>query len=431
MNSIAAPSRTDPAPRAGAIGPLRTALAATILSLLLVTFTPFQADSLESTDGNLVNQLGYGILGVTGILGHLLFTERGVALRLLRPAWLLMAAYLLYSATQALDPGRTLRTVLFSLMAMLAATEVVCLPPGARSFRTSFATAALVVMGLSYAGVALWPAAATHLAGGDEPQHAGLWRGIYAHKNLAAPVMAAFVFGGLYILRSGQRALGLLVMVLAGVFVLKTGSKTSSSLVPLVAVLVASARAFGGRRLPIAILSTAVAGMALLTFGTVLSEPLNRILQAILPGTTFTGRMDLWRFALDIMRPHQWTGYGLESFWLTENVFRTETPFELSWDPRGIVNGHNGYLDIAIAMGWPALLVAVPVLIVLPFRDYLHCRPEPENERLADAFLMILVFCLLNAFLESFFFQRGNPVWLLAWISIVGLRLLSKFDMRA
>ena len=43
---------------------------------------------------------------------------------------------------------------------------------------------------------------------------------------------------------------------------------------------------------------------------------------------------------------------------------------------------------------------------------------------------MILVFCLLNAFLESFFFQRGNPVWLLAWISIVGLRLLSKFDMR-
>jgi hypothetical protein len=34
---------------------------------------------------------------------------------------------------------------------------------------------------------------------------------------------------------------------------------------------------------------------------------------------------------------------------------------------------------------------------------------------------------LLNSFLESYLFKRADPAWMLAWISIVGLRLLSKF----
>ena len=429
MSSIAAPNKTEPSLERQTVDAVRTMLGAAVFVVLLVSFTPFvqQSASTAATAGNVVNQLGYGGLGVLVLFGHLIFTDRKVALSLLRPTWLLMGAYLVFSVTQSQWPDAAFRAVLFSVFAIIAATGVVCLPTTAKSFRFVLATGALAVLGLSYFGVIAMPGLAIHDGSGDEAQHAGLWRGVYSHKNVAGPVMAALFFAGLYLLRSGERWTGWLIAILAGIFVFKTGSKTSAGLVPMVAGLVIGARIFGGRLLPVAILSVVLAVMGLMTIGAALSLQLDAILQTILPGTTFTGRMDLWRFALDTMAPQQWTGWGFESFWLTDNVFRAEMPFELSWDPRGIVNSHSGYLDIAIAMGWPALILASVVLVVLPFSDYRRCRPGIENERLADFFLMVLAFMLLNSFLESYLFKRADPAWMLAWISIVGLRLLSKF----
>lgn len=428
MNSIAAPSRTEASPQQQAVHAVQTALAAGILTALLVSFTPFVPEAEgTATAGNLVNQLGFGSLGVLALLGHLMFSTQRVAFALLRPTWLLMVAWMLFSVTQSATPDAAFRAVLFSLFAMLAATAVVSLPPSERAFRQVLTIAALAVLGLSYVGVVLMPDLAIHGAGGDEPQHAGLWRGIYAHKNIAGPVMAALFFAGIYLVRGGDRWRGWLIAILAGLFVYKTGSKTTAALVPMVAFLIVGGRLFGGRVLPILILSVAVVVMALMTIGTVLSPFLDGILQAVLPGTTFTGRTDLWRFALDQMQTQQWTGWGFESFWLSDHILAAEVPFELSWDPRGIVNSHSGYLDIAIAFGWPALLPAGLMLVVLPFRDYLNCRPTPENSRLADFLLMVLAFCLLNSFLESFLFKRADPVWMVTWIAIVGLRLVAKF----
>ncbi|BDA82759.1 O-antigen polymerase [Aureimonas sp. SA4125] len=428
MNSIAAPNRTDLSPQQQAVQAVQSGIAAAILVALLVSFTPFVAESdSTASSGNLVNQIGFGGLGLLALVSHALFSNQRVVFALLRPTWLVMAGWMVFSVTQSATPDAALRAVAFSLLAMVAATAVVCLPPNERAFRLVLTMAALTVLGLSYVGVVLLPDVAIHGAGGDEPQHAGLWRGIYAHKNIAGPIMAALFFAGVYLIRSGDRGWGWLIAVLAGVFVYATGSKTSAALVPIVAFLVVGSRIFGGRVLPILILSIAIVSMALMTIGTVLSPFLDGILQAILPGTTFTGRMDLWRFALDQMQAQQWTGWGFESFWLSEHITSAEVPFELSWDPRGIVNSHSGYLDIAIALGWPALLPASLLLVILPFKDYLNCRPSPENGRLADFFLMVLAFCLLNSFLESYLFKRADPVWMVTWIAIVGLRLLAKF----
>ncbi|GGD96875.1 O-antigen polymerase [Aureimonas endophytica] len=439
MSNIAVPSRTEPASAARAPGApkadrvtkaLRTGMAAAILTILLVSFTPFQTQSDATAEsGNLVNQLGYGAIGALALVGHVLFTERAAAMALLRPTWLVFAAWMLFSVTQSEVPDASLRAVLFSLLAMAAATGAVCLPPTARDFRAALAIAALAVLGLSYAGLVLLPDLAIHTASGDEPEHAGLWRGIYSHKNVAGPVMAGLFFAGIYLLRGGARRRGWLVMLLAALFVAKTGSKTSAGLVPLVALLVAGGRSLGGRVLPALMLVAIVGVMALLTLGAAISPLLNDILQTILPGTTFTGRMDLWRFALDVMHDRQWTGWGFESFWGTDVVRGSERPFELSWDPRGIVNSHSGYLEIAIAMGWPALGVAALMLLVLPVKDYLTCRPDLENARFADFCMMVLTFVLMNSFLESYLFARNQPVWMLAFMAIVGLRLAARLRM--
>ncbi|WP_156419346.1 O-antigen ligase [Aureimonas sp. AU12] len=425
MNEVGHPARAVADLSAEMGEAARALLAALLLTCLLVTFQPFQTTFAGAVNsGNAVNQIGYGLLGVGAIAAMLTVTPRPALRALLRPTWILMGVVLLQSALHSPWPDASLRAVLFALAAMMATAAVLCLPANLRGFRFALAFAALTVLALCYVGVAVLPAA-IHDGSGPEPQHAGLWRGLYPHKNMAGPVMAVLFFAGLYLWRCRWRFVGLSIALPAAIFVVHTGSKTSGALLPLVALLVAMGRRIGGRRLPVIVLSVTLVCLAALTLGAALSPSLYALLQWILPGTTFTGRLDLWRFALDTSADHRWTGLGFESFWTTPVVMSAELPIELTWDPRGIVNAHNGYLDLAIALGWPGLAVAVAMIVILPFADFLRIGQGGEDVRLADFFLMVLAFALLNAMLESFLFARGNPVWITAWMAIVGLRLLA------
>ena len=108
-----------------------------------------------------------------------------------------------------------------------------------------------------------------------------------------------------------------------------------------------------------------------------------------------------------------------------------EQPFDRDWDIRGIVHGHNGYLDIAVIMGLPALAAAVIAFLVAPLVDYVRTGPRRENVYLADLFMMMLFFTALNAFLESFFFRRVDPVWMFFVMAALGLRLTARFPIAA
>jgi O-antigen ligase len=202
------------------------------------------------------------------------------------------------------------------------------------------------------------------------------------------------------------------------------------TLLPVVATIVIFGSITGRWLLVVGIGLTLVV-MTLLTLGTVLSPVLDQIVQTVVPGTTFTGRMDLWRFALEVFDGREWTGFGLNAFWQGQVVYGTERNFELSWDPRGSANAHNGYLDVAISMGVPGLVLAVVVLVLLPLWDFVHIGRDRESERLGQFFLMVLTYLLLNAFLESFLFERANPIWMAVCFAVIGLRLLSRHQVRA
>ena len=108
----------------------------------------------------------------------------------------------------------------------------------------------------------------------------------------------------------------------------------------------------------------------------------------------------------------------------------TDNPFDRPWDIRDIVHGHDGYLDIALTMGIPAVCVAVYTFLVEPLRDYLRIPHLKENIYLGDFFLMVLLFTALNAFLESFFFRRADPVWLFFVTAVLGLRLVARIPIK-
>lgn len=433
MSNVAHTGRPDmPAVRwALATGQPSTAIAGLLLAILTISFRPFQPAGAELTGGggDIVNQLGFSAVGALALGSLLALTDRRVLLALLSPWWLLLLGFLALSVFNTPVPTDTMRSAAFALIGIIAVAAVLGLPRDADAFSRVLVFVGFLVLGLCYFGLVAMPSVATHQAGEVEAQHAGLWRGLFTHKNIAGPIMANLSFAGLYLWRRGWRRPGALMFILAMIFVFNTGSKTAAATVALAAFLVAIPGLFGARLLVPILVALALSSMAVATLGIVFLEPVKHAANALVPDLTYTGRTSVWEFAGEMIARRPWTGYGFENFWLTDTVMKTDHPFDRPWDIRGAVHSHNGYLDVAIAMGLPALGVAIIAFVIVPLIDYLRVPLYRENVLLADFFMMIIVFSLFNAFLESFFFRRTDPVWMYFVLAVIGLRLVARFRL--
>ncbi|MFN3549304.1 MAG: O-antigen ligase family protein [Mesorhizobium sp.] len=406
-----------------------TMLATLLFGVAMISLRPFSPSAAEATGGDIVNQLGFGAVGAASLFCLLAFVDRRVLAGLVGFWWALLLGFFLLSVANAADPSAAFRTAIFTLIGMLTMQAVLTTPRDADSLSTVLAVAGLAIVGLCYAGLVLYPDVARHTADSLEPEHAGLWRGAFSHKNVAGPVMAGLSFAGLYLLRRGWRWSGGLLLVSALIFLAHTGSKTTTGLVPLAIVLVMGPSLMGLRRAVPLIFAAALVVATVSTIGIVVSPALWDLSQQLSPGLTYTGRTTLWSFLLEMIAKKPWFGYGYESFWGTPVVQLQEMPFDSDWDIRGIVHGHNGYLDIAVLMGLPALAVAVIAFLLVPMSDFLRVPARRENVLLADFFMMTLMFTAFNAFLESFFFRRVDPVWLLFVLAVFGLRYVARFTI--
>ena len=426
----------EPLSRApGAVPRVRvsTVIATILLTVVILSFRPFQPGGPEGPEagGDIVNQLGFGSLGAMALLSLLMLAD-------LRVVWAIPSFWLLVllglfglSVMHAADPASAMRAASFTLIGILAVSTVLVLSRDGDGMATVLAISGAVVVGLSYLGLIVFPNEALHSGASMEPQHAGLWRGAFAHKNIAGPVMACFSFAGIYLFRRGWRRRGAILFLLALVFMLNTGSKTTAGLIPLSILIVVLPSLIGMRLLTPILFALAMIGTGLATLGIVFIDPIRDFATAQFPELTYTGRTALWAFSGEMIANRPWTGYGYESFWGTPFVLTMDQPFDRDWDIRGIVHGHNSYLDIAVIMGVPALVAAIFAFLIEPLRDYMRTPMRKENIFLADFFMMVLLFTSMNAFLESFFFRRADPVWLFLVMSVVGLRLTARFPLSA
>lgn len=440
MSSIGSLKRTErPATGAGVSveWKIATVIASLLLTIMIMSFRPFQpTGALEgpasppAAAGDIVNQVGFLSLGLLALFSLFCYVDRQKLAALLSPWWLLLLGFFWLSVFNAADPQSAMRTATFAMMGIIGMAAVVNLPRDADSFSYVIAVAGFTVVGLSYLGLVLLPNEAMHNVGdGVEPEFAGLWRGVFSHKNIAGPVMACFSFGGLYLWRRGWTRSGGLLVAAAMVFMVNTGSKTTAGLVPMAILFVMMPSLIGARMLtPILVIMTQVV-TALATLGIVFIEPLKRLANELVPGLDYTGRTALWAFAGDRIAERPWLGYGFQSIWGTPIVTDMDRFFDDAWDFRGIVHGHDGYLDIALSMGLPAMVVAIVTFIIVPVRDYMRVPLYKENVYLADFFMMVTLFTTLNAFLETFFLRRADPVWLFLVFGTLGLRMVARFPI--
>jgi O-antigen ligase len=137
------------------------------------------------------------------------------------------------------------------------------------------------------------------------------------------------------------------------------------------------------------------------------------LLHSLGRNATLTGRTAIWKAVLSL-HTNPLVGTGFESFWLGSRL-------QVVWSASdvGILQAHNGYLEIYINLGW----IGVILLGGLAVTGYRHAlavfRQDPEAGRLALAFFAAgLIFSLSEAG-----FRMMNLIWFAFLLAISGIPL--------
>jgi O-antigen ligase len=408
--------------------------AAFIGALLLawISLRPFiDLSDLQSGDQTTGNEaLTYMAFGGLAVLTVALATREDMQglLALLSPGYILFGAWIVATVMLSLDPATSVRRLALTMSVTAVAAALLLLPKTQHELMRWFSIAALVLLVVCYLGLLLAPHLAIHQAtDAQEPALAGNWRGVFGHKNNAAGVMAMLLFLGIYVVRSGARLSGAVIVGLASLFLLYSAGKSSLTLCFGVLVLTLLASAVRSLWLRAVILLTPLLLLNLLGIGSVMNDHLAEMSKLLPLDSSFTGRTDIWTFGLQAAQLRLPTGYGFSAFWGSSAV--QNLPDGMEWAATA-AHSHNGYLDTTLAMGAPGLALVIAMFVIAPLRNFQTADGGGNHGPLAMAFLQIWLFGIYLSSLESFFFDRADPLWFTFLIAVFGLHYLARFRVR-
>jgi O-antigen ligase len=400
------------------------------LALVWITLQPFPdlgaADALDLSSGrDAATYVAFASCAVFCL--YLAAATDGSGLRrLANPAYVALAVWVGLSCVTSQDVATSLkRGALCGFVTIVAAT-LPLLPRGRLHFATLLAVAAGALLALSYFGVIFMPRYAVHQASDlVEPALAGDWRGVFGHKNDATAVFVLTTFIGIYVARAGHAVAGVLIAGLSLLFVICARGKAANMLwLPTLAISLFVA-GYGGRRLWRAAALIPFLTLNALGVGSMIFAPLASLVASLPVDPTFTGRTDIWRYALAKLASHPLFGYGFEAYWDTEAV-RYGTDNSAGW-VGGAAHAHNALLDIALSMGVPGVGLALWAFVIQPFADIGKAVRNSADPALVTLLTQVWLFGLYASTLESFLFNRADPVWFTFLFAVFGLRYVACF----
>ncbi len=318
-------------------------------------------------------------------------------------------------------PDVAARRTLLTIFTIFQAAALLLLPYGREHFARLLTVAAIIILAACYFGVAFLPHLSIHQASDvAEPELAGDWRGFFTHKNGAGAGMVLLIFIGIFVCRAWNQFAGAFIIVFSAIFLHFTHSKSPLNLLPAVLTLSYVIPRMRNSLVALALILGVPILINLLTVGSVMFEPIRNLVGSLLADPTYTGRDEIWRFALDNIAKRPFFGFGFESFWGMPDLLAAWNYLE-SWGYRAS-DAHNGLLNLAVTTGLVGLALALWWIVVQPFADYRRAQMLGADRALMTLFLQIWIFGLCLAGFESVFFGGGSEVWLLMVVAIIGLR---------
>jgi O-antigen ligase len=170
-----------------------------------------------------------------------------------------------------------------------------------------------------------------------------------------------------------------------------------------------------------------VAGLNLLGIGSVIFPAVGSLIAALPLDSSFTGRADIWSFALPKALETPIFGHGFSAFWNTAAMmYGSESSYE--WASQAS-HAHNGYLDAVLSMGFPGLFLVIAAFVIRPALDIRRALARGEEPALTLLFQQTWMFTLYLSAFESVFFNRAHPSWVTFLFAVFGLHYLAGFKV--
>jgi exopolysaccharide production protein ExoQ len=239
--------------------------------------------------------------------------------------------------------------------------------------------------------------------------HAGAWRGIYNHKNVLGKIMvpSAIVFY-LLSLDSKNKRWVLWSFLAASVFLMLL-TKAASPLVNLtiLMILLSILPILRWNYLFMVPVIIGVASVGILLYLSIINNSAE-LVGALGKDLTFTGRTNFWPLMIDKIWEKPLLGYGFGAFWQG-----LDGPSAYVWNAADFKapNGHNGYLDICLELGFVGLSIYT-IQYIISLRKALS---SIKISRTPEIFWPILLLCyvVLSNLTESVLVLQNNFLWIL------------------
>jgi exopolysaccharide production protein ExoQ len=413
----------------GAFG-LHGVLLAGFMVYTLVGTRPFAdasvAERLEGSPLDRLVVLGLFALALVALVVHY---RAALSLCLRNLPLVALTGFSLLSVVWSDYPGLTLRRALLLVFLTTIAAGIAASLQDLRRFHTTWFVGLTLVMLVNLVGTALWPGIAITDIG---------VRGLYSQKNVAGLVAMITVVTGATWMLGATRARSVLIAALmlapAILFLVLTRSKTSIGLAGAALMLIAlfACAEWRGARFILLMIFVGLVGLAgLLGLFAIFDFDVNRVLTATLGDASFTGRDELWAFALRSAEERFWFGHGYGAFWdvglAADPLQRLEPGTWLGDVDIGTINqAHNGYLELWLHLGLPAMIVAVLIVLngALSGTAQASARALPRPDRAAISFMAVLLWLyLLHNLTEATLFMRGA---VLSNVAVLFLFVLSR-----
>ena len=191
--------------------------------------------------------------------------------------------------------------------------------------------------------------------------------------------------------------IGAVIIGFSALFLLYSAGKSSLTLFFAVLLLTSLTSVVRSFWLRVLMLLIPLFLLNLLSVGTVIFDGLAEIAKLLPLDATFTGRTDIWTFAVQSLQERLLTGYGFSSFWGSSAV--QNLPEGKEWAAFA-AHSHNGYLDTALGMGLPGLALLLVALVIEPLRNFHNADLGGNNGPLAMVLLRIWLFGLYLSSME-------------------------------
>ena len=380
------------------------------------TTEPFQATASSI--------LAQAILGSIYLVASILLIRSPSASAILVRVWpILVLPFLAFlSAAWSPDPFLTLRrsfaflgTILFGLSLASRFT----FKDGLNLITQTLS----VSMVLSVVWTIALPAQGIHQATDLPPVFVGLWRGIFAHRNIlgynAGFTIALLIVYGRAAFHSWLLRGGALIASIACLIGARSGGGFSITFTMLALL---SSMSFFGRLAPkLRLIILTLYSLAAACSTIFLDEIIAAALSILGKDPDLTGRVPYWHYLMALINKDEpMLGYGYYAGFALK--IRPEIYESTGMD---FMTPHNGYLDVLIAFGYIGLAVCILVFVWLEWRAIRLIILSAKHPYILDALPFVIITSVIcyNFIEPSFISPNSQVVVLLAWLTprLVGL----------